>query len=123
MGHVRNDDSLFKRSNIDQLEQLIVRRILMHKEELITQNLNNDLLGMLQNSQAAMQIRLSALEEERTACTGATVDKASIARLAERAHKDYDFYYKKLITLRSSRRLMDSQGEMRSEERRVGKRV
>jgi hypothetical protein len=25
--------------------------------------------------------------------------------------KDYDFYYKKLITLRSSRRLMDSQGE------------
>ena len=112
ISRVRNDDALFKRSNIDQLEQLIVRRILMHKEELITQNLINDLLGMLQNSQAAMQIRLSALEEERTACAGATVDKASIARLAERAHKDYDFYYKKLITLRSSRRLMDSQGEM-----------
>ena len=112
ISRVRNDDALFKRSNIDQLEQLIVRRILMHKEELITQNLINDLLGMLQNSQAAMQIRLLALEEERTACTGATADKASIARLAERAHKDYDFYYKKLITLRSSRRLMDSQGEM-----------
>src|SRR5690606_39169913 len=34
---------------------------------------------------------------------------------AERAQKDYDFYYKKLITLRSSRRLMDSQGAMLKE--------
>jgi signal transduction histidine kinase len=40
------------------------------------------------------------------------MDKAALSRLAERAQKDYDFYYKKLITLRSSRRLMDSQGEM-----------
>src|SRR5690606_25728809 len=102
----------FDRSNIGKLEQLIIQRILMHKEQLITQNLINDLLGMLQNSQAAMQYRLDALEEERQACAGATLDKAALSRLAERAQKDYDFYYKKLITLRSSRRLMESQGDM-----------
>ncbi|CAN0603379.1 unnamed protein product, partial [Ectocarpus sp. 12 AP-2014] len=95
-----------------QLEQLIIQRILMHKEQLITQSLINDLLGMLQNSQAAMQTRLYALEEELQACSGATMDKAALRRLADRAQKDYDFYYKKLITLRSSRRLMDSQGNM-----------
>lgn len=112
LARVRKDNNLFDRSNIGKLEQLIIQRILMHKEQLITQNLINDLLGMLQNSQAAMQYRLDALEEERQACAGATLDKAALSRLAERAQKDYDFYYKKLITLRSSRRLMESQGDM-----------
>ena len=38
------------------------------------------------------------------------MDRAALKRLADRTQKDYDFYYKKLITLRSSRRLMQSQG-------------
>ena len=84
----------------------------MHKEQLITQSLINDLLGMLQNSQAAMQTRLDSLQEELAACSGTTMDKAALGRLADRAQKDYDFYYKKLITLRSSRRLMESQGAL-----------
>ena len=112
VARVRKDNDLFDRSNVGQLEQLIIQRILMHKEQLITQSLINDLLGMLQNSQAAMQYRLESLEEELEACAGATMDKAALSRLAERAQKDYDFYYKKLITLRSSRRLMNSQGDL-----------
>lgn len=112
VARVKKDNELFDRSNINQLEQLIIQRILMHKEQLITQSLINDLLGMLQNSQAAMQYRLESLEEELQACAGVTMDKAALGRLAERAQKDYDFYYKKLITLRSSRRLMDSQGDL-----------
>lgn len=112
VARVRKDSDLFDRSNVGQLEQLIIQRILMHKEQLITQSLINDLLGMLQNSQAAMQYRLDSLEEELEACAGVTMDKAALGRLAERAQKDYDYYYKKLITLRSSRRLMDSQGEL-----------
>ncbi|WP_372965088.1 dynamin family protein [Marinobacter sp.] len=112
VARVRNDANLFDRSNLGMLENLIVQRILTHKEQLITQHLISDLLGMLQNSQAAMQSRLKALEEEHKACSGATLDKPALGRLAERAQKDYDFYYKKLITLRSSRRLMDSQGQI-----------
>lgn len=112
VARVRKDNDLFARSNIGNLEQLIIQRILMHKEQLITQSLINDLLGMLQNSQAAMQNRLDSLDEEFKACSGVTMDKAALARLADRSQKDYDFYYKKLITLRSSRRLMASQGDM-----------
>ena len=112
VARIRKDNDLFTRSNIGNLEQLIIQRILMHKEQLITQSLINDLLGMLQNSQAVMQTRLESLEEESQACSGTTMDKAALARLADRAQKDHDFYYKKLITLRSSRRLMGSQGDM-----------
>jgi hypothetical protein len=109
---VKKDAVLYERSNLGHLEQLIIDRILIHKEQLITQSLINDMLGMLQNSQATMQTRLESLQDERKACSGNTVDKAALRKLAERAQKDYDFYYKKLITLRSSRRLMDSQGDM-----------
>lgn len=106
------DPQLLEKSALPELERLLISRILRQKEELITQSLINDLLGMLQNSQAAMQARLLALEEEHQACAGATVDQKALRRLADRAQTDYDFYYRKLITLRSSRRLMQSQGDI-----------
>ncbi|OEY66479.1 dynamin family protein [Marinobacter sp. X15-166B] len=111
LGRVRDDQQTFVRSNVDQLERLIVDRILIHKEQLITQSLINDLLGMLQNSQANLQSRLSSLQEELDARSGTSVDRVALKRLADRTQRDYDFYYRQLITLRSSRRLMDSQGE------------
>lgn len=111
LAKVRKDEELLQRSQLPGLEQLIIDRILMHKEQLITQSLINDLLGMLQNSQAAMQSRLEGLQEELTACSDTHMDQDALRRLADRAQKDYDFYYKKLITLRSSRRLMQSQGD------------
>ncbi|SFR82819.1 Replication fork clamp-binding protein CrfC (dynamin-like GTPase family) [Marinobacter daqiaonensis] len=108
----KGNDALLTRSELPNLERLLVGRILKHKEELITQSLINDLLGMLQNSQAAMQARLENLEEELGARTGTSVDREALRRLADRAQNDYDFYYRKLITLRSSRRLMQSQGDI-----------
>ncbi|MEQ5836587.1 dynamin family protein [Marinobacter sp. NFXS9] len=112
LARVQGNEELLERSALPELEKLIIHRILMHKEELITQSLINDLLGMLQNSQAAMQHRLDALREELSACGETHVDRDALKRLADRAQQDYDFYYKKLITLRSSRRLMQSQGDM-----------
>src|SRR5680860_474606 len=47
VGRVKNDFELFQRSGIEQLEELIIQRILAHKEKLITGNLINDLLGWL----------------------------------------------------------------------------
>ena len=112
LARVRKNKALFERANLGQLENLIVERILTYKEQLITQNLISDLLGMLQNSQANLQARLEGLEQERQACSGQTTDKAALRRMAEKAQKEYDFYHKQVIALRSSRRLMDSQGDM-----------
>jgi hypothetical protein len=112
IGRVRKDETLLQRSQLPELEALIIERILNHKEELITQNLTSDFLGMLENSQGAMQMRLDALQEAHAACALPEMDLKSLSRLADRAQQDYEFYYKKLITLRSSRRLMQSQGKM-----------
>jgi predicted GTPase len=110
IGRVKNDFDLFQRSGIEQLEELIIQRILTHKEKLITSNLINDLLAMLQNSQAALHSQLSAMHEEQQACSGPSPDKARLKRLAEKTQIDYEFYHKKLIILRSSRRLVEAQG-------------
>ncbi|WP_097458867.1 dynamin family protein [Mangrovitalea sediminis] len=115
LGKVRGDKALRQRSGLPNLEKLIIDRILVQKEQLITRNLINDMLGMLQNSHAAMQARLAALNEEMAICADQHIDRDALRRLADRTQGDYDFYYKKLITLRSSRRLMQSQGRILSE--------
>lgn len=108
----KGNNALLERSELPNLERLLIDRILRQKEELITQSLIYDLLGMLQNSQSAMEARLTGLKEELDACSGTSVDREALRRLADRAQTDYDFYYRKLITLRSSRRLMQSQGDI-----------
>lgn len=110
VGRVKNDFELFQRSGIEQLEELIIQRILAHKEKLITGSLINDLLGMLQNSEAALHSQLGTLREEQQAYSGPTPDKAHLKRLAEKTQTEYEYYYKKLIILRSSRRLVEAQG-------------
>ena len=112
LAKVRSDEKLRRRSQLPMLEKIIIDRILVRKEQLITHNLVNDLLGMLQNSQAAMQVRLQGLREDLAVVSEKQVDKQHLKRLAEAAQKDYDYYYRKLITLRSSRRLMQSQGDI-----------
>ncbi len=109
---VKQDNKLLLRSNLPALERLISERILAQKEQLITQTLVNDILGMLQNSEAILGSRLETLEDQYNDSLHKAVDKELMVNLAEKTQQDYDFYYKKLITLRSSRRLMKSQGEM-----------
>lgn len=110
LARVRGDEALRQRSQLPQLEKLIIDRILVRKEQLITNNLINDLLGMLQNSQAIMQARMESFAQEKAAVSSQTIDREALRRLADSTQKDYDYYHKKLITLRSSRRLVASQG-------------
>ncbi len=109
---VKGDNHLLLRSQLPMLERLISERILAQKEQLITKTLVNDILGMLQNSEAILGSRLNSLEEQYNDSLHKSVDRDLMVSLAEKTQRDYDFYYKKLITLRSSRRLMKSQGDI-----------
>ncbi len=112
LASIRQDSALRERSQLPALESLISQRILSYKERLITHNLVNDLTGMLQVNQAALIGRIESLQEELEALQASEVDRDKLARLAEQTRKDYDFYYKKLITLKSSRRLVDAQSQV-----------
>lgn len=112
IGKIKGDQALYKRSALPELEALISERILAGKEQLITQTLLNDILGMLQNSQAILSARMQSLTDQLDECKDKGVNKDLIKNLTAKTQADYDFYYKKLITLRSSRRLMKSQGKI-----------
>ncbi len=111
---IKGDHALMARSLLGSLENLLSDRILAHKEKLITQTLINDIIGMLQNSEAILGSRRTQLEDQLNACDHKKIDKDLMTSLVTKTQEDYDFYYKKLITLRSSRRLMKSQGQILS---------
>ncbi len=112
IGKIKGDHALYEKSALPELENLISNRILAGKEQLITKTLLNDILGMLQNSQAILSSRMHSLTDQLDECKDKGVSKDLIKNLTDKTQADYDFYYKKLITLRSSRRLMKSQGKI-----------
>ncbi|MCP5162366.1 MAG: dynamin family protein [Hahellaceae bacterium] len=112
LAKVRKDAELEKRSQLPELEQLISERILAQKEQIITTSFINDILGMLQNSQAVLHSRLNNLSQQLSLIEDKKVNPTLMQHLAQKTQQDYDFYYKKLITLRSSRRLMKSQEQI-----------
>ena len=69
-------------------------RILAHKEKLITQTLINDIIGMLQNSEAILSARRKQLEEQLETCEHKKIDTDLMTSLVEKTQEDYDFYYK-----------------------------
>ncbi|MBU6952683.1 MULTISPECIES: dynamin family protein [unclassified Hahella] len=109
VGRIKGDEQKLRSSRLDDLEALLTDRILGQKERLITHNVVNDVLGMLQTSQAILQSRYSTYQEKLEEYESKGVSADFLRELTDKTQDDYNFYYKKLFTLRSSRRLMKSQ--------------
>jgi len=112
IGKIRKDSVKLEKSGLAKLEILLSDRILSKKEKLISATLVNDALGMLQNSQAILSARLNVMNKNFRMIKKKGVSFDLLKSLIEKTQADYDHYYKKLITLRSSRRLMTSQTEI-----------
>jgi len=115
IGHINHDQQLLKRSALPQLEKLISGQILAQKEKLIFDDLIDDVSQMLHSSQAVLNENLANLYDQYDALENEASTKEVLQSLAAKTHQDHDLYYKKLITLKSSRRLMRSQGEILSQ--------
>ena len=109
MAKVRGDQSLLDKSQIARLEQLLSHQILTQKERILTHTLVNDVLGMLHTSQMVLESRRQGLRAKLDESKQKGVSKDFIKSLTRKTQDDYNYYYKQLFTLRSSRRLMKSQ--------------
>ena len=67
---------------------------------------------MLHGSMAILNQRLASMHERLEVIELTDSKKKMIGDLARQSHEEHERYYKKLITLKSSRRLMHSQGEI-----------
>ncbi len=112
IGKIHGDQSLIKRSELPYLEGVIVQRILEQKEHLIFDDLVADIQQMIHGSMAILNQRLASMYERFETLELPESSKQKIAQLAKYSHAEHERYYKKLITLKSSRRLLHSQGEI-----------
>ena len=112
IGKIMQDEALVKRSELPYLEGIIVQGILEQKETLICDDLIADMQQMIHGSMAILNQRLASMYERVEALEISETSKRNIAELAKRSHTEHERYYKKLITLKSSRRLLHSQGEI-----------
>lgn len=112
IARVRKDDILLQKSAISTLEKLISKRILSQKEALLYGALVKDIASMLKSSQNILRQRLQDLNAQYSQHLENQVSSDVLQDLASKTHQDHELYYKKLITLKSSRRLMQSQGEI-----------
>lgn len=112
IGRVKGDDLLLQKSALLKLEKLISKRILAQKEALLSDTLVNDVVAMLSRSHSILNERLTQLQSRYESLSDATISTDVLQEMADRTHADHDHYYKKLLTLKSSRRLMQSQGEI-----------
>ncbi len=112
IARVKQDEVLLQRSALLKLERLISRQILAQKEALMYEVLIKDLLAMLTTSQDVLKQRLQVLYGKYDQLADEAVSNEHLQELASQTHSQHDLYYKKLITLQSSRRLMQSQGEI-----------
>lgn len=109
IGRIKGDQGLLQKSRIASLEEMISEKLLLKKEKLLTQDLIMDVLGMLQTSQSILQSRYESLRERLNTLLEKGVQVELLNELTEKTQQDHNYYYKKLFTLRSSRRLMKSQ--------------
>lgn len=109
IGRIKSDNDLIERSRITALEDLLAEKLLAQKEKLVTQKLVMDVLGLLQTSESILKSRLDSLLDRRRVLHEGHAESEDVKALTDKTQGDYNFYYKKLFTLRSSRRLMHSQ--------------
>ncbi len=112
IGKVKKDADLIQRSELPFLENIIAQRILAQKESVISDDFVNEFKQMIHGSMALLNQRLASMHERLEALEQPDSKKKMIGDLARQSHEEHERYYKKLITLKSSRRLMNSQGEI-----------
>ncbi|MAM88524.1 dynamin family protein [Allohahella sp. A8] len=109
IGRTQHDAERVAKSRIDELETLLADQILNRREQVIQDSVMQDVLSMIHNSQAVLRDRRDMLEDRLEKFRASTVSKDFLGDLSLKTQEDYDYYYKQLFTLRSSRRLMKSQ--------------
>lgn len=113
LAKVRNDQALFDRSQLAGLESLLCERIVAQKERLIEDQVVNQVLAMLQNSQHVLNLRLSKVREQHDLLTTHQHDNGQLLfELTAKTKEDHSQHHKRLLGLKTNQRLIKRQGEM-----------
>ncbi|TRX73591.1 dynamin-like GTPase family protein [Pseudomonas mangiferae] len=113
LAKVRDDRALLERSQLGPLETLLCERIVARKERLIEDRVVAQVLGLLQNSQHALSLRLERIRDQRTLLAGHQQDNGQMLfELTARTKDDHAQHHRRLLGLKTNQRLLKRQGDL-----------
>jgi replication fork clamp-binding protein CrfC len=112
LAKVRKDEKLLERSQLGALEDLLCARIVAQKERLIADGIVNQVLGLLQNSQHLLSVRLEKAREQQGLLLHSQEDNnQTLLELAARTRQDHALHHKRLLGLKTNQRLLSRLAE------------
>ncbi|MFI8481907.1 dynamin family protein [Pseudomonas sp. NPDC078700] len=112
LAKVRKDSDLLERSQLYNLETLLCERIVRQKERLIEDHVVNQVLGLLQNSQHALNLRLEQVNQQQALLNTHQQDNGQLLfELTAKTKEDHSQHHKRLLGLKTNQRLLKRQGD------------
>lgn len=112
MAKVNKDTALLQKSGLGNFEGLLLDQLVETREKLLYDSAIADISSLVESSEKVIAHRIlrekNALEQHENSID----DKDSLSSLAEQTQSAHSVFYKKLVALRSSRRLMLSQKQI-----------
>ncbi|PZP22063.1 dynamin-like GTPase family protein [Pseudomonas kuykendallii] len=113
LAKVRGDRALLERSRLGELEELLCERIVAQKERLLEDQVVNQVLGLLNNSQHVLQLRLEKAREQQALLGSRQQDDGQLLfELTARTRQEHARHHKRLLTLKTNQRLLKRQGNL-----------
>ncbi|WP_029529430.1 dynamin-like GTPase family protein [Pseudomonas sp. S9] len=113
LAKVRKDPALLARSQMHNLETLLCERIVKQKERLIEDHVVNQVLGLVQNSQHVLNLRLEQVTQQQALLNAHQQDNGQMLfELTAKTKEDHSQHHKRLLGLKTNQRLLKRQGDM-----------
>lgn len=111
LGKADKDTDRLAQSNLPALEKLLSQDITRRKELILKNKVVKDALTMLHGSRKMLQRRRANLVEQIAILEGSAEDrKQKLLELENQTKTEQAFYHKKLISLKTNRKMLDREG-------------
>lgn len=116
IGRVRDDAALVKRSNIQQLEDLIARNIIPAKQQIVRDAVSREMGAMVDGSIQTLRVELSSVQAEHQELTKLSGRNRDLAQgMLNKLEQDRAEYMKRMESLRTSYGTLLKKGRALSE--------
>ncbi|WP_231876968.1 hypothetical protein, partial [Oleiphilus sp. HI0067] len=109
---VKQDDALGQKSGLQKFENLLIEQLVNERECLLYSSAISDISSLVQSSEKVIRHQLVRAKEHLLAHERNEDAESSLNDIADQTQQDHAEFYRKLVALRSSRRLMMSQKEI-----------
>ena len=112
LAKVNEDQGLLQKSGLAKFEKLLMNQLVDSREKLLYDSAIADISSLVESSEKVITHRIQRASDDLDQYRDSLEDIDALNQLADKTQLAHNDFYKKLVALRSSRRLMMSQKEI-----------